>query len=115
MPASRDLHSVAHEVVGTGERPSWVRLEVLVSGLGRREGVVRGVPSPLVFVPIEEREVHDEGEGQLVRVCQLEAAGHLSPERVEGDVGRLCGTGDDEEQVAGVRPGLAGNLLHHVQ
>ena len=77
--AAEQLPAVADEVVGVGANPAGVGVhERDVLDVRRGEWVVRRLPAALGLTPFEERVVGDEGEGQRLRIGQLEPRGDLT-------------------------------------
>ena len=113
--AAADLPAVADEVVGAlRTTPGSVSRRCSSSGTAAVKGWCDGVPALVLVVPLEEREVHDEGEVTDGVVHQAEAATELAPEGVEHLVRFVLAVGDDEEHVAAVGAGEAGHLARLV-
>ena len=114
--AAGKLRAVADQVVAVGDDPAGVGLDVLlVSRLRHRERVVHGVPPLLLLAPVEERKVHDEGEGQEVRIGETQASPHLVAQVAQGGVGGPRRSGDDEDHVADLGLGAVRDCTYLVQ
>ena len=99
--AAGEFVSVAHEVIAVGAYLARVGLQqgdVFLEGRGER--VVRRVPATLLFVPLQQREVHHPRERHQVRVCQSELLSHAVAQAAEALVGDLWRVGDNREEVA---------------
>ena len=84
--ATGKFAAVADEVIGLGLDTCEVRAvqQVYLVVFGSSEGMVRGVPTFLLRVPLEEGEVDDEGEGKGVGVGETEAMSHLLSQSGQG-------------------------------
>ena len=115
--AATQFPAVQHHVVGLGHALGRVAVHVvLVTILGRGEGVVHGVPAVLVLVVFEHREVdHPQRRPavleQAVLLAEL-AVAHLQAQCADGVVDDLGLVGTEEDQVAVLG---AGALQNHVQ
>ena len=114
--AASKFGAVAHQVVAVCENLAGVRLDVLLqSRLGRRERVMRRVPTPLPLVILEQWEIHYERKGYLVRVGELQPLSDLVAQRAQRGVGRLLRSGDYQYHVANLgvhAPGDVAHLIH---
>ena len=80
------------------------------SGTAAVKGWCDGVPALVLVVPLEQREVDDEGEVADGVVDQFETAAEFAAEGVEDFVRFVLAVGDDEQHVAAVGTGRAGHL-----
>ena len=108
-----DLRAVADEVVGVGTHAARVAVEELdVLEFGRGEGVVHGVVTLRLVVPLEQREVHHPQRGELLRVAQAQLLGHFEAQGAELRQRLELLAAEDEDHVPGHSAAALGHGAH---